>query len=432
MKLVLFFLILKTFEFSSINPILNVFYTSSTSVNLSWESINLYCSPFFILTVITMDEFYQSKRKYYELNVSKNKSYSLDNLIPGSLTKFNLKSKIHCKDEMKSIVLNNSTSNKPLPPKFIECDVNDSLINLKWAMPNKPSYFQMFILNVSSENYTETFSFRSDETSFVFDKAEPGKIYEFKLSCDSLYNYFDHISNDVVDKCITHPLHPENIFSTVLSPYTFLINWDKPSRGDFDHFNIYLNGFSYSTVSANTTQLIFSKNIYPGKIHNVIVQTLSNGKRSVKYKQIFVKTPPIPPEMVSHKWLNESTVLIEWQTNNRSLHDSFNIQIEQDDRIFYVGKTNKKSINVNNLNRSSSYIFSITTVSNKINSSSLKIKLQQNEMKSQIYPLIELSQKFGMLTNSTTYHNEFFSKFNGNLTYAIGLLVFMGMFYLFF
>ncbi|XP_076348974.1 tyrosine-protein phosphatase 10D-like isoform X1 [Tachypleus tridentatus] len=163
----------------------------------------------------------------------------------------------------------------------------------------------------------------------------------------------------------------------------FNVSWksDVTSRQD-SYIVVYSrNDTGHKEEETTSNHWLVLSNLYPGATYNIKVYALSYGLKSEPHSY-FKTVYPKPPEKLQIVKASNSTMILTWKAPSNSLVDHYTVRYRPVDSSFWreIGTVNTTSCEIRNLVAGERYIIRVTSVSNRVESKSVR------EMEQSIYP----------------------------------------------
>ena len=165
-----------------------------------------------------------------------------------------------------------------------------------------------------------------------------------------------------------------------------MISWDEPNAtSDFDWYYIYMDDDYFSKVARSSeNKFQIDQDLKPGLKHKIAIKTVSGSQydnRASDATEMSLIVPPLPPTHISYQWLNDSTILLEWEVSDESHQDAFNISVINktfNKKFKPIRVENVTSYPINDIDNFNVYNIQIVSLSNGVPSISAIIIIDYN------------------------------------------------------
>ncbi|XP_074644891.1 tyrosine-protein phosphatase 10D-like isoform X2 [Tubulanus polymorphus] len=265
------------------------------------------------------------------------------------------------------------------PPELISSTITSNSVILSWKTPAGDYSGYRLTVSPSISQGTWPLLIPKPTTSTAVNGMIPGMVYLFKLQCVAgEFTFSDPTEVGVT----TVPLPPTG-FSATFTESTADISWNGPIEGKVESYDIkWVNEAIATDIGQGSSNITSYKitGLKSGYKYKIFVSSKSNGVISEPMSN-FLFTKPKPPSRVFTSSKDNDTIIVEWVAPVDGSFSQYRINISPlPSRGTYpqIVASTQTNMMITSLSPATEYTFSVSTISNDIESSATELKETTN------------------------------------------------------
>ncbi|KAI5729489.1 hypothetical protein M8J76_003060 [Diaphorina citri] len=270
---------------------------------------------------------------------------------------------------------------RPLPVEELKITRNNQsqVVSAVWDI-NSTSHQDTFMITYKDEDSLDTRhqEMSANQKEIILRNLLPGRKYFIQVMAVS--HGMESVATSV--SYITPPLAP--LVEVTPDSYGLDLVWSSDIKYGQVAFKVEYHRMdsvdnTSTSVLTNDTQLVIN-NLYPGALYSVQVTSISKYGHQSTSREVYQTVCPRPPNHVTARFVNTSTISVGWETPNLSLISGYLIQYQTEEEKqwmrFDVENTELSKLTTRdlvNLLPGERYLIQVSSVSNTTQSQHVQI-----------------------------------------------------------